>query len=383
MFIYKDNELLLLSIIASLTIPGDKNINSTVDYSKLSYTLKLVVDYYTNNKDEIILLSKNYFNLMSEIEWKEIFWQIKRRSELLSLKITFVVHDFSCGLNAVCYEIDDENAIVVYGGSMGNGWKDNGQGAFQPDTVQQKTALNFLNKLKYKNIIVTGHSKGGNDAQYVALLSQNVIRAVSFDSQGFSDNFVRKYNKEIKERKHKIIDYSSEYDFVHALLYSVAGKEFELDTEYQLLIWENHKPNILLDKNGELKKLGERKLFIDALNIWSMRISVIIPDAYGLDIIDVLFDYTNKTNIVNRILFLQGCLIILPLLLDESLIQMMILVDANQIDKYIKNKNILFNELYTLARETINELEKTGKGTEKIGVQIAENIPVFLQSIFL
>lgn len=37
----------------------------------------------------------------------------------------------------------------------------------------------------YDSITVTGHSKGGNKAQYVTVLSDKVDRCISMDGQGF------------------------------------------------------------------------------------------------------------------------------------------------------------------------------------------------------
>ena len=46
--------------------------------------------------------------------------------------------------------------------------------------------------------------KGGNKAQYVGILSDKVDRVLSLDGQGFSKEFVEKYQDLIDKNRHKI-----------------------------------------------------------------------------------------------------------------------------------------------------------------------------------
>ena len=113
--------------------------------------------------------------------------------------------------------------VAFYGTVDPEEWKDNALGLYQTDTKAQVEALQFIEMLSSKDITVVGHSKGGNKAQYVSILSPKVSRGVSFDSQGFSGEFLHKYADEINKHAAKIKSYSLSTDFVHPLLYKLPG----------------------------------------------------------------------------------------------------------------------------------------------------------------
>lgn len=63
-----------------------------------------------------------------------------------------------------------------------------------------------------------GHSKGGNKAMYVGILSERVDRVLSLDGQGFNSDFFKKYQAEICARGGNITNISVNTDYVNALL---------------------------------------------------------------------------------------------------------------------------------------------------------------------
>lgn len=99
------------------------------------------------------------------------------------------------------------------------------------ETVQQIQALKYFNYIAQKNeyqkknikITVTGHSKGGNKAQYVTINSKyrDLIKyCFSYDGQGFSKeatevfkNRLSEYDKSVK----KLYGFNGENDFVNSL----------------------------------------------------------------------------------------------------------------------------------------------------------------------
>lgn len=126
--------------------------------------------------------------------------------------------------------------IIVYKGTAGDyEWKDNVEGTYNiTDTKQQRRALRYFDKMvkKFDNIskiYVSGHSKGGNKAQYVGVLRGDMSKlknVYSFDGQGFNINFLKKYNKEIENNKYKIFNICNEYDYVNIIMHSVSNKIF-------------------------------------------------------------------------------------------------------------------------------------------------------------
>lgn len=130
----------------------------------------------------------------------------------------------------------EDNLIIVYKGTAGDfEWKDNVEGTYNiSDTKQQRMALGYFDEMveKFKDVkkvYVSGHSKGGNKSQYIGVLRGNMSkleRVYSFDGQGFNSIFLKKYNKEIENNRHKIFNICNEYDYVNILLFSIANKIF-------------------------------------------------------------------------------------------------------------------------------------------------------------
>ena len=130
----------------------------------------------------------------------------------------------------------EDNLIIFYKGTAGDfEWKDNVEGTYNiSDTKQQRIALSYFDEMveKFKDVkkvYVSGHSKGGNKSQYIGVLRGNMSkleRVYSFDGQGFNSIFLKKYNKEIENNRHKIFNICNEYDYVNILLFSIANKIF-------------------------------------------------------------------------------------------------------------------------------------------------------------
>ncbi|MCR5301832.1 MAG: DUF2974 domain-containing protein [Lachnospiraceae bacterium] len=152
---------------------------------------------------------------------------IERNPDLgkLSAVRTLEEHD----VRALCYtDPKDENAVVAFRGTGGTveAWTDNFEGAYESDTRIQKIASEFIEYecAAYEDIVVTGHSKGGNLAQYVTVKQPDRVgECVSYDGQGFGDSFLMENPSGIKNAAPKITSVSAYNDFVNILLTTIAG----------------------------------------------------------------------------------------------------------------------------------------------------------------
>lgn len=167
-----------------------------------------------------------------------------------------------------------QEAVVVYRGTgpAYAAWDDNCQGGYLSDTDMQKEALEFAKKTadKYGDITVTGHSKGGNLAQYVTVvMGDQVDRCVSFDGQGFGDEFLEKYADEIAANKHKIRSVNAHNDYVNILLTAIADETVYLANDKKGLLGHSpygiyeHADNTLT--NGEYTTSKEQNKIIKGL----------------------------------------------------------------------------------------------------------------------
>ena len=177
----------------------------------------------------------------------------------------------------VTFQFED-NLIIVYKGTAGDyEWKDNVEGTYNiTDTKQQRRALKYFDEMvknfpDVKKIYVSGHSKGGNKAQYIGVLRGNMSKlknVYSFDGQGFNTNFIKKYNQEIENNKHKIFNICNEYDYVNIIMHSVSNKIFiksitnvgNEDNRYSKIIHRLggvHSPYSMFKKENEILTLND------------------------------------------------------------------------------------------------------------------------------
>ncbi len=140
---------------------------------------------------------------------------------------------YDTGTVACTFQSSDENSVyVVYRGTGDGEWPDNGIGMISPATVQQKKALSYFEEVveimelgKENRVIVTGHSKGGNKSQYVAMetkYEELLDICYSVDGQGFSEQAIstwkNKYGKDGYEmRVQKLFGINGENDYVNVL----------------------------------------------------------------------------------------------------------------------------------------------------------------------
>ena len=134
-----------------------------------------------------------------------------------------------------------KEAIVVMEGTTGGvEWRDNFAGGCKTDqadgvsTKEQVDTLDwFQNNPQVQDILdgcdkitVSGHSKGGNRAKYLALFDERIDECISFDGQGFSDEFVQKYAELIQQRQGKVTNYNHQGDYVNILLNDIGENHY-------------------------------------------------------------------------------------------------------------------------------------------------------------
>lgn len=158
-------------------------------------------------------------------------------------------------VRASCFVDSSGEATVAIKGTGGTyeAWSDNFQGAYQSDTTSQKELAEFVKAQSshYSDITITGHSKGGNLAQYATVVcGDSIDRCVSFDGQGFGDEFLRKYKAQIDANSGKIKSVCAEGDFVNILLFSIAGETVYLNTADKKGYPDNHSSYTLWKGNS-------------------------------------------------------------------------------------------------------------------------------------
>lgn len=186
---------------------------------------------------------EQFEGLISGKQWAAIIRQIQNDPELYSLDIA----GKDDSVPAICFTDpnDPDSAVVAFKGTTGQKeWWDNGSGFGLSDTEKQKEALEYIENLPYDSITVTGHSKGGNKAQYVTVLSDKVDRCISMDGQGFSQEFLDRYYAEIEKKGGSITNYYLDGDFVSILLFPIPGSaQVCIEGDDSIILEKNHVPS--------------------------------------------------------------------------------------------------------------------------------------------
>ena len=223
-----DSDLLMLQNLTYISEDTAKLVKGLRDI-RYYHTLKDYLDVF----DETALLTLeaggdtivNHDN-SSGSELAAMLRYMKSSKSIGELSLTDFLVNKNNHVIALCFFNHSEPAhgIVVFFGTIDEDeWKDNALGLYQADTEAQKEALTFIEKLPYDTLTVVGHSKGGNKAQYVTILSPKVQKGVSFNGQGFSEEFLQKYSNEIQKNAYKITNYNLSTDYVHPLLFTLPG----------------------------------------------------------------------------------------------------------------------------------------------------------------
>ncbi|WP_051538230.1 Mbeg1-like protein [Butyrivibrio proteoclasticus] len=211
------------------------------------------IDSVLDNASEIDD-SNEYFAGMTGFECKQILKAAGKNQHLRDIIIESVHFESTSaggGKSALLYDPEGNEAIVAFRGTESDAeWVDNVEGLYMIPTAFQQNALNWYQSLDLTDcdvITVTGHSKGGNKAVYITLMDNTVDNCISFDGQGFSDEFIDKYADIIRRRQDRIHTICAESDYVNLLLNEVGTKQFYLGTNYgRLGFGENHCPNAIL-----------------------------------------------------------------------------------------------------------------------------------------
>jgi hypothetical protein len=196
------------------------------------------------------------------------------------------------GLKAAFYGDPETGKIyVIYKGTGQGEWIDNGTalGGVAAFTRQQEEARLFfknnikkaraLMKNKTEKALISGHSKGGNKAQFTTLMcAEDCEKGVSFDGQSMSTATMRYLIDKLgddefyKMRREKLFAVRADNDYVSPLGKNLGNEYYNGRRLPQLLIpdkntafyqsalrgVDSHCPDAILTSDGELTKLANQ-----------------------------------------------------------------------------------------------------------------------------
>ncbi len=232
---------------------------------------------------------------MTPEEWEAIYEMAKSDPRILNLKVTNRYYEPETGAKMACFVDSDGQAYAVFAGTGENEWRDDFVAGTMTDSPQQEKALEWIEQLPYDDVIVTGHSKGGNKAMYVAVTSDKVSECYAYDGEGFSLEFCNKYFMDIWNKRDKIHLTASYRDFVNVLLINIAGDTKYIKNDVGVAnAGEYHAPNALFkyDRNGniqyELGEIGEQDISMQMLHEFTVYLLQNATEAEKAEALSVL-----------------------------------------------------------------------------------------------
>lgn len=149
-------------------------------------------------------------------------------------------------IQACAFKSPDGDLYVAYRGTGSKRWGDNGQGFVDESTDMQEAARAYFDHVVEQygyegNLYVTGHSKGGNEAQYVMMTSEHrseITACYSIEGQGFSDRAIERFkkdNQDYEEILGRMFSINSDMDPVHKLIGVIIPEEntYYVNTHYE------------------------------------------------------------------------------------------------------------------------------------------------------
>lgn len=217
---FNDIDSLILSQISYLNIE-----NVIKNYTKIN-------DLITQENSKV--LCDKTMTYMGNKKLCKIFSDNKRYSEIFIVDYQDIKSDDNnTQFFAVTYYCNDFLYIAFRGTDLTIfGWREDFDMLYSL-TPSQKCAVDYINYIveKYhKQVIIGGHSKGGNLALYGSMYSslnvkKYIKRIYNFDGPGFYDKTI--YNtKEFESVRPRLISVTSRVSMVAMLLYNVPGVRF-------------------------------------------------------------------------------------------------------------------------------------------------------------
>ena len=275
----------------------------------------------------------NAFTAKDIIRLKMIRSATSNNEYLANSKLT----DFTTsenGLSSALFTKPDHTVSITYKGTGCGEWIDNGEGLsgiaeenkytrYDDDTCipsirtvfkdfatdQQVEALNWYNyvlskyNLKNTEITVSGHSKGGNKAQFITMKSDDVDYCFSFNGQGFSPEALNSFKKKLSGmydiRQKKIYGFCADNDYVNILGRQLISEDhrFYFKSAHGIHFMES-----ILDNNCNFNPQAEQgnlPIYIESISDELMSLSPLVRQYATLGIMNIFQKYIGRCETVN------------------------------------------------------------------------------------
>ena len=211
--------------------------------------------------------------------------------------------DSDTQFSAITFVLSPELNVIAFRGTDSTiiGWKENCDMLFRSPVSSQDISVAYLDKVIPKlsgNIIVVGHSKGGNLAIYGSTLckkenQKRIKRVMAYDNPGFTDEFLS--SKEYEKIESKIIKTVPQASMIGMLLSNKHNTNFAIVKSEGTCMYQ-HDPftwQIEKDKFIPADSIDLAASVVDStFNEWVFG----VPAHQREQFVELLFGLVEKTN---------------------------------------------------------------------------------------
>lgn len=274
-------------------------------------------EFFTNynKKDKNITAIKNGIKVLRYIK------NTRRYKDLLLYNYIYI-GDFKQQFSAITIEINRHLVYVAFEGTdqLISGWKEDFMMAYKFPVLAQRRAIDYINKyflFNNKDIIIGGHSKGGNLAMVAGMyanywIRDRIIKIYNNDGPGFKEEqFESKYYKNIINKLVYIIPN-----------YSIVGLLLEHSDNYIVVkslkkgIYAHNLANwVVLDNQLYVTQLSSySKIFDESMKLWLDK----YDDNDKMIFVNELFLIFEKVGVVSLLDIIKNKKIILNIIKETS-----------------------------------------------------------------
>lgn len=281
---------------------------------------------------------KNIIAIKGGIKLLKLISNTERYKDLLLYNYVHIVDDEQ-QFSAITIEINPHLVYISFEGTdeMISGWKEDFKLSYQFLVASHKSAIKYLNKFfTFKNydIIVGGHSKGGNLSLIGGIYSNFLVRhkikeIYSYDGPGLLKEQLNsyKYKRVSKKYKHIVPNNS----LIGMMLYS--KEHFVIKTNYVGLLshyalnWQVDESNFIKDEllNCSVNLSNNLSKWIEKYNY-----------KQKMQFVDEMFDVFKKNNVYTLLDFLKRPTAIIKILSDTNHVSKQTSIMFKEFEAYIR-----------------------------------------------
>lgn len=198
----------------------------------------------------------------------------KRYKDILIYNYTYIA-DINKQFGAMSFKIKKDLIYIAFEGTdhLLSGWKEDFQMSYEFPVPAQEYAIKYLNhtiKLFDKNVIVGGHSKGGNLALVSSMYSKSILRRkikLIYNNDGPGLRKAQIESKNYKKIKDRYIHIVPNYSYIGILLrndkYKVIKSSRKDILSHSILTWMVNDNSFVEAKLSNISKNFEK-----SMNLW-------------------------------------------------------------------------------------------------------------------